>query len=355
MPLDIFGLSSNAFGEAAARLLSSGAGIYGRVYAAAFATGRLEPDLQGASPASSTSWRQHFRAALLEPRRVEEEESELGVTCKAVLSTPDGQEIECVRIPMPGRSGDPPRHTLCLSSQAGCRMGCAFCETGRRGFARNLTAAEIVAEVVTARARLGWDCRNLVFMGMGEPLDNFPELAQALAVLMDRRGFAYAAERITVCTSGPAGGVTRLAALGLGRLNLSISLNAGDDTVRSRLMPVNRGHGISALADELRRIPRRRNFVLGVNYCLIPGQNDSREDAWRAAAYCRGLGRTLLNLIPYNPGTRPLGRAPTPEEVVRFLGWLEQDGMQVRCRAAKGSSIMAGCGQLGSSTNLTLR
>jgi 23S rRNA (adenine2503-C2)-methyltransferase len=347
-PLDIFGLSSDAFGEAAARLLPGGAGIFGRVYAAAFATGRLEPEGCGASPSSAALWRRHFRAALLQPRRLEEEEGPVGVTRKAALAAADGREVECVSIPMPGRAGAHPRRTLCLSSQAGCRMGCAFCETGRRGLARGLTAAEIVAEVVTARAVLGWDCQNLVFMGMGEPLDNFPELARALAVLSDHRGFAYAAERITVCTCGPSGGVTRLAGLGMGRLNLSISLNAGEDRLRDRLMPVNRGHGLSALASELRSFPRRKNFVLGVNYCLIPGHNDSRDDAQRTAAYCGGLGRTLLNLIPYNPGTRPLSRAPTPEETARFAGWLEQGGMHVRCRAAKGSSIMAGCGQLGS-------
>jgi 23S rRNA (adenine2503-C2)-methyltransferase len=352
VPLDIFGLSSDAFGEAASRLLPGGAGMFGRLYAAAFSTGRLEPETLGASPSSAASWRRHFRAALLVPRRLDEEEGALGVTRKAVLAAADGREVECVSIPTPGQSGDPPRRTLCLSSQAGCRMGCTFCETGRRGLARNLTAAEIVAEVVTARVLLGWDCRNLVFMGMGEPLDNFRELAQALAVLSDQRGFSYAAERITVCTCGPAGGVTQLAGLGLARMNLSVSLNAGDDAVRDRLMPVNRGHGLSALADELRCVPRRRNFVLGVNYCLIPGHNDSRDDAKRASAYCKGLGRTLLNLIPYNPGTQPLSRAPTPGETVRFAGWLEDGGMHVRCRAAKGSSIMAGCGQLGSGGRL---
>jgi 23S rRNA (adenine2503-C2)-methyltransferase len=351
MPLDIFGLRSDAFGEAASRLLPGGAGIFGRVYSRAFATGRLEPEVLGASVSSADSWRRSFQAALLEPRRLEEEEGELGVTRKAVLATADGREVECVSIPMPGHTGAPARHTLCLSSQAGCRMRCAFCETGRRGLARSLSAAEIVAEVVTARVLLGWDCRNLVFMGMGEPLDNFSGLAQALSVLSDRRGYAYAAERMTVCTCGPAGGVTRLAGLGLGRLNISISLNAGDDSVRDRLMPVNRGHDLSALAAELRSLPRRKNFVLGVNYCLIPGQNDSPEDAQHTAAYCRGLGRTLLNVIPYNPGSRPLSRAPTPAETARFVGWLEQGGMHVRCRAAKGSSIMAGCGQLGSTTN----
>ena len=233
-------------------------------------------------------------------------------------------------------------------------MVCVFCETGRKGLARNLNAAEIVAEVVTARTVLGWDCRNLVFMGMGEPLDNFDELTKALAVLSDRRGLAYSAERITICTCGPAGGITRLAGLGLGRLNLSISLNAADDGVRD-LIPVNRSHGLSALAEELRSIPRRKNFVLGVNYCLIPGRMIRGRTRKTRLPTCRGLGRTLLNLIPYNPGTRPLSRAPTPEETVSFVGWLEQGGMLVRCRAAKGSSIMAGCGQLGSPTSVTPR
>ncbi|HEY9593337.1 MAG TPA: radical SAM protein [Spirochaetia bacterium] len=354
-PLDIYGLTSEAFGQAASRLLPSGAGIFGRVYAEAFARGRLEPELLGASSVSAAAWRRHFRVALLQPRRVVEEEGDLGPTRKAVLTAADGREVECVNIPMPGHAGEPARHTLCLSSQAGCRMGCAFCETGRRGLARDLTAAEIVAEVVTARVLLGWDCRNLVFMGMGEPLDNFPALAQALAILMDRRGFAYAAERITICTCGPAGGIARLAGLDLGRMNLSISLNAGDDTMRNRLMPVNRGNGLAALAAELRSIPRRKNFVLGVNYCLIPGLNDSRDDARRAAAWCGGVGRTLLNLIPYNPGTRPIGRAPTDAETARFAGWLGQEGLEVRRRTAKGSSIMAGCGQLGAAESLQTR
>ncbi len=339
---------------AARRGLPAGAGIAGRLYAAAFATGRLEPETLGASSTSAQAWRRVFRAGVLDVRRVEEEPGETGITRKAVLAAADGSEVECVSIPMAGPSPQtarppeaPPRRTLCISSQAGCRMGCAFCQTGRRGLARNLTAAEIVSQVVTARAVLGWDCRNIVFMGMGEPLDNFTEVAQALAVFSDRRGLKLSQERMTVCTCGPAGGVTRLASLGYKRLNLSISLNAGDDEVRSRLMPVNRSHGLSALAEELRRYPSRRNFVLGVNYCLIPGYNDSPQDAGRAADWCKSLGRTLVNLIPYNPGTHPLGRPPTPEETERFEGWSEQAGVHVRRRIAKGASIMAGCGQLG--------
>ena len=345
--MDLLGLTSSAFARAAARVLPKGHGLSGRLYASTFARGRFEPELAGASPASAAAWRRHFRAALLQPVRTEEEDGPLGITRKAVLATADGLPVECVSIPTPVPAGTPERRTLCLSSQAGCRMGCAFCETGRNGLARSLAAAEIVAEVVAARVLLGWDCRNIVFMGLGEPLENFGELAAALRVLMDHRGYSYGAERITVCTCGPAGGLTRLAGLGLERMNVSISLNAGSDAVRDRLMPVNRGHGLSALAAEIRALPRRRNFVLGVNYCLIPGWNDAREDARGAAAWCQGVGRTLLNLIPYNPGSRPLGPAPTPEETARFAGWLEQDGLHVRCRGARGSSIMAACGQLG--------
>ena len=185
---------------------------------------------------------------------------------------------------------------------------------------RNLSAAEIVAQVVTARTVLGWDCRNVVFMGMGEPLDNLGELARALRVLTDQRGLRYPAERLTVCTAGHAEGIRGLRALGLRRMNLSVSLNAADDATRDRLMPVNRRTDLAALAAALAAYPQRRSFVLGVNYCLLPGINDSREDARGVAAWCAKVGRAYVNLIPYNPGTQPLCRAPTPEEIGRFLG-----------------------------------
>jgi 23S rRNA (adenine2503-C2)-methyltransferase len=346
-PLDIFSLTGERMREEARRRLPAGAGLAGRLYSAAFRTGRLEPEAHGASAVSSQAWRRHFRAGLLSPRSVQEEPGEPWPTSKAVLAADDGVEIESVRIPMPVRPGALPRWTLCVSSQAGCRMGCSFCQTGRGGLVRNLTAGEIVSQVVTARALLGWECRNIVFMGMGEPLDNFEQVAQALAVLADRRGLALAAERVTMCTCGPAGGITRFGALGLARMNLSVSLNSAADAVRTSLMPVNAGHPLAALAAEIAALPRRRNFVLGVNYCLLPGLNDSREDARRLALYCRGLGRTLVNLIAYNPGTDPLTRPPTPGETEGFIAWMREEGLAVRQRAAKGAGIMAGCGQLG--------
>ncbi len=343
--IDILGLTSRELAREAALALPSGAGVSGRLYARAFETGRLEPGEAGLSEASSRAWLERFAVGLLEPARVVDEEGEVGVTSKAVLRTADGLEVECVRIPMRGEA----RSTLCLSSQVGCRMGCAFCETGQGGLVRNLSAAEIVSEVLTARLRLGWDCRNLVFMGMGEPLDNFDSLSRALSVLMDGRGLGFAQERITVCTSGLPDGVRALRDLGYKRLGLSISLNAGDDAKRSRLMPVGRRWGLAELGAALAAYPQRANFALGVNYCLLPGLNDSREDAASVARFCAGIGRCLVNLIPYNPGSSPVARAPSGEECERFLGWLREEGLQVRAREAKGGSIMAACGQLGGS------
>ncbi len=333
--------------EAARRILPSGAGVAGKIHGRVFATGRLEPEAFGLSEASCRAWRASFSVGLLPVVRTAEEPGEHGATVKAVLVTPDGHEIECVRIPVPVPEGSPARSTLCVSSQVGCRMGCAFCETGRGGLVRNLAAAEIVAQVLTARTVLGWDCRNVVFMGMGEPLDNLGELARALRVLTDQRGLRYPAERLTVCTAGHAEGIRGLRALGLRRMNLSVSLNAADDTTRDRLMPVNRRTDLAALAAALAAYPQRRSWVLGVNYCLLPGINDSRDDARGVAAWCAKVGRVYVNLIPYNPGTRPLCRAPIPEEIGRFLAWLREEGLEAGPRSARGGSIMAACGQLG--------
>ena len=347
MPLDLLGLTSSELLDTARRLLPSGAGVAGKVHARAFATGRLEPEAFGLSEASCRAWRETFFVGILPVARMAEEPGEHGTTVKAVLVAADGRGIECVRIPVPVPAGSPARSTLCVSSQVGCRMGCAFCETGLAGLVRNLTAAEIVAQVLTARIVLGWDCRNVVFMGMGEPLDNLEELARALRVLTDQRGLRYPAERMTVCTAGLAEGIRGLRALGLRRMNLSVSLNAADNAVRDRLMPANRRTDLDALAAALRAYPQRRSFVLGVNYCLLPGINDSREDARGVAAWCAKAGRVYVNLIPYNPGTRPLCQAPTPGQVGRFLAWLREEGLEAGPRGARGGSIMAGCGQLG--------
>ena len=350
--VDILGLTSDAFVQAARFALPKGHGIARLLYPQVMDSGSFTPESFPIAADSLAGWRQHFSVNLLEVANVVEEPGESGTTAKAILKTRDGYEVECVRIPMRHGEGGELDYTLCLSSQVGCKMGCTFCETGRMGLIRHLTAAEIVAEVVTVRARLGWPVRNLVFMGMGEALDNADNVIQALKVLTDQRGLHYSQERITICTAGHAEGLAKLAALNWKRLNLSISLNAANDEARSRVMPVNRKTPLAELQRILAAYPQRRNFTLGVNYCLMPGMNDARQDATDVAAFCQPLGRVLLNLIPYNPGNAPLTRAPEEDEIVRFIGWLREDGLPVRRRITKGRSIMAACGQLG---NVELR
>jgi 23S rRNA (adenine2503-C2)-methyltransferase len=397
-PLDILGLTFQQFTEAARFVLPKGHGIARDLYPLAVRDGQFNPRQFPISADSAALWEKHFTVSLLDLVKVVEEDGEFGTTAKAILRTRDGYEVECVRIPMrtmaaasyelraassfsESPSAQPlcddeqtgkitagqetnsqlaarssqlikTDHTLCISSQVGCKMGCTFCETGRMGLIRHLTAAEIVSEVVTVRATLGWQVKNIVFMGMGEALDNTDNVIQALTVLMDQRGLHYSQERITVCTSGHAEGIARLAQQQWKRLNLSISLNAANDDARSRIMPVNRKTPLAELQKILAAYPQRRNFTLGVNYCLMPGLNDARHDAAAIAEFCKPLGRIIINLIPYNPGNAPLTRAPSEEEIVQFIDWLREENLPVRRRITKGRSIMAACGQLG---NVELR
>lgn len=338
----IHGLTNAQSLEEAKRRLERGHGFARRVHRMAVLEGRFEPSALGLGSSACDAWRSHFSFKLPEAVTVRSDAGVHGTTSKAVLRLQDGLEVETVNIPM-GRG----RYTLCVSSQVGCKMGCEFCETGRMGLLRHLRADEIVAQVLVARHVLGWTVRNVVFMGMGEALDNAEQVIQALRVLNDAAGLAIAQERITVCTVGSVRGIERLRREGMSRLNLSVSLNAANDGLRSRIMPVNRRHDLDALQQALIAYRPRRNFALGVNYCLLPGVNDEQVHVREIAAFCEPLGRVLVNVIPYNPGTKPMTRAPTDTEVDRFIGWLRDAGLPVRQRVTKGRSVMAACGQLG--------
>lgn len=342
-PVNVLGLTGPQLEALAKARLESGHGVWRRVYHDAVLRGRFEPEAHGLNERSVAEWRKHFFVELPEVASTTGDEG----TIKAVLRTKDGLEIECVRIPM---AKD--RYTLCVSSQVGCKLACAFCETGRMGLLRNLEPAEIVGQLVAAQTVLGWDIRNIVFMGMGEPLDNADNVLQTLRVLNDRYGLSYAQPRLTICTAGNPEGIRRLGELGWKRLDLSISLNAAFDDKRDRLMPINRKYPLAELQAALVAYPRRPKFVYAINYCLLPGFNDTQEDARAVAEFCAPLGRVLVNVIPYNPGTAPLTRPPTDDEVDKFLGWLSEGGVPVRRRVTKGRSVMAACGQLG---NVELR
>jgi 23S rRNA (adenine2503-C2)-methyltransferase len=345
--VNIAGLTGREVVERARALIPRGHGAASALYRFALTRGSFEPEAHGLGAAASAAWRRAFCFEFPNVASTVREETPTGPTVKAVLRLSDGLECESVLLPMGVE-----RTTQCVSSQVGCKMGCRFCETARMGLLRSLTAAEIVGQLLAMRHGLQLQARNVVFMGMGEALDNFEAVVQAVRVLTDPAGLAMGQERITICTVGRVDGITRLAAEGFKRLNLSVSLNAPTDALRSELMPIARKTSLQELQRALVDYRPRRNFALGVNYCLLPGINDEREHAAGVARFCEPLQRVMVNVIPYNPGHAPLTRAPSEAEIDRFIGWLRDDGLPVRRRITKGRSVMAACGQLG---NVELR
>jgi 23S rRNA (adenine2503-C2)-methyltransferase len=274
----------------------------------------------------------------------------------------DGLDAESVVIPMIGRRGVFTR-TLCVSSQIGCAMGCGFCETAQMGLIRSLTPREIVAQWWNARharaSGLGLGVKNVVFMGMGEPLDNWDNVERAIEVLTDHNGPGVAMGNITVSTVGRVDGLARFAEAtrrpGWHRLRLAVSLNAPNDEVRSEIMPINRAMPMHALRDAIVAQPRYGAKHVMMEYVLIPGVNDSRGCARDLASFV--LGRepfagpriaAMINVIPYNPRRDSPWPAPAEGDVARFIGWVEDEGAPVRRRRTKGRDTMAACGQLGS-------
>jgi len=262
-----------------------------------------------------------------------------GSTEKAILELDDGLRVEMVLISM--RSGG----TLCISTQVGCARGCAFCETGRMGLLRNLTVEEIVAQPWLARTVLGWSIRNIVFMGMGEPLDNLECLTQALAVMCDAKGMDIGPGRITVSTVGHVPGMLHLLKHAPKSLKVALSLHAACDVVRNRLMPVNRQWNLSDLKIALQAYHEHGRCVL-IEYILIAGMTDSMEMAAALADYLEGRN-VRVNCIPYNPQSNPRFKAPSEDQQRLFLNELRRRGLPVLLRHHRGRDSMAACGQLG--------
>lgn len=263
-----------------------------------------------------------------------------GETVKFLLQFEDGLESESVLIPMEAGT------TLCLSSQVGCKMGCAFCETGKMGLIRSLSCEEIVKQVFWARHRLQREVRNLVFMGMGEPLDNYDAVMRAVAVLTDAKGLGFGPSRITISTSGKVDAILRLSQDADPALNLAVSVNAHSDEVRNRLMPVNRRWNMAELKAAMQEYCRHPRREILAEYVLLQGINDSLEAADQLAEYLRGI-RVKVNLIPYNPQTRDRFAPPAIAQREAFLKRMRDHGYQTLLRGTKGQQIMAACGQLG--------
>jgi 23S rRNA (adenine2503-C2)-methyltransferase len=262
----------------------------------------------------------------------------------------DSFESESVIIPMRSYAGDT-WYTLCVSSQIGCRMGCTFCETGNMGWLCNLSATEIVqqyhvaAEMVAPRT-----IDNVVFMGMGEPFDNFDAVIEAIRTLSDPHGLNLPVSRLTVSTVGRIDGLRKLAALprdrNWARLRLAISLTAPNDRLRDQLVPLNRAVPLATLRQALLDypLPRRGRFL--IEYVLLGGVNDAIVHADQLADWCRGLP-CIVNLIPYNRQRDAAYRTPSERSVQQFMAHLRRHGIFTKRRLVHGRTLMGACGQLG--------
>ncbi len=274
-----------------------------------------------------------------------ERASATGQTRKVLFGLRDGQTIESVL--MLYRQ----RRTACISTQAGCALGCVFCATGQGGLARNLTAGEIVAQVLHFARELRpavpsphQPLSNVVLMGMGEPLANYAATRQAIATLTDERGYNLGARRITLSTVGLVPGIRRLAEEGL-PINLAVSLHAADDELRNRLVPANRHYGLAELMAAVREYIARTGRRVTFEYALIAGVNDAPDQARALARLLAGMV-CHVNLIPLNP-TPGSSLRPSPRERVNaFRDELAASGIAVTVRLRRGIGIEAGCGQL---------
>ena len=280
-------------------------------------------------------------------------------TLKFVTQLKDGLTIESVIIPMKHYS------TLCVSTQAGCRMGCIFCETAKQGFHRNLVVHEITGQLFSARFTLQKKIKNIVFMGMGEPFDNAEALFQAIRVFNDPRGFDMALRHMTVSTCGLIPGIQSLARQEMPQINLAVSINSADDETRSMLMPVNQRYSLEKLKKALLAYPLISRRVILIEYILIKNINDSRKDAEKLVTYLSGL-TVRVNLIAYNPsppdhsteqisggnGKENSLQSVDDEAMHEFAAILETAGLFVVKRWAKGRSLQAGCGQLSGKQNI---
>ncbi len=237
--------------------------------------------------------------------------------------------------------------TQCISSQVGCAMGCGFCASGIAGLKRSLTAAEIVGQVLIGRSRTdeGMTLRNVVFMGMGEPLHNYDQVARALTLLVHPHGLGLSKRRVTVSTSGLVPEIDRLGRDFDGQVQLAISLHAVDDDRRSSIMPINKKYPIAELILAMKRYPMSKRRSITIEYTLIEGFNSTPQDARALARLLRGIS-AKVNVIPMNPIEGNPLQPPSWDKIDVFQNTLWDEGVPNFVRRRKGDDIAAACGQL---------
>jgi len=273
--------------------------------------------------------------------------SDGGLTEKALHRLADGALVESVLMHYPARGRQRERHTLCISSQAGCAVGCPFCATGELGFTRDLETAEIVDQVRHAARRLATTEKrltNVVFMGMGEPLLNLDRVLESVDALNDRHRFGLGARHITVSTSGVVPGIRRLTALGP-QFTLAVSLHAARDALRDVLVPLNRRWPVAEVVEAARDHARATGRRVSYETTMIGGVNDTPVDARAMADLLRG-DHAHVNLIPMNPVAHTPWAASPDDVIERFASTLRGAGIQTTIRRNRGQEIGAACGQL---------
>lgn len=266
---------------------------------------------------------------------------------KYLFRLEDGEAVESVWMP----NGD--RKTLCISTQVGCRLACAFCKTGTLNLQRNLTAAEIIGQYMAVKD----DCEqaspesppengvtNVVIMGMGEPLDNYQPVVDAVRLMISPEALKISTRKVTLSTSGLVDKIKKFQTENL-HVNLAVSLNATEDETRSRIMPINKKYPINVLLEALRAYPLKPNRRLTFEYVLLGGVNDSLEDAVRLAGLLKGIA-CKINLIPFNPYEGSEFLPPAKEKVLKFQNYLLSRNYTVFIRVNRGADILGACGQL---------
>ncbi|HKY40413.1 MAG TPA: 23S rRNA (adenine(2503)-C(2))-methyltransferase RlmN [Polyangiaceae bacterium] len=300
------------------------------------------------------------------PAKISQVHAAADGTRKLVLELAHGARVECVIIPMtdltdadaaaapqddeddaPPAAAETTRITLCVSTQYGCAMGCVFCASGQAGLQRGLTASEIVSQVLLSKTLLepNEELKNLVFMGMGEPLHHYEETARAIRLLTHPLARGMSPRRITVSTVGLVPGIARLGADFGGKVGLAVSLHAPNDAVRDRIMPMNRKFPIAELIQALHDYPLPQRRRITVEYTLMDGVNDSEAQARELVQLLRGL-RVKVNLIPMNPISASELKAPSQARVVAFQRVLAEAGLSCFVRTRRGDEVSAACGQL---------
>ncbi len=278
-----------------------------------------------------------FRVSSLETADMRK--SMIDGTTKYLFMLKDAGTVEAVLLP------EKTRNTICLSSQVGCKYACVFCASATLGFVRNLTQSEILDQVISIKnSNRSLNITNLVFMGIGEPFDNYDNVMSSIRIFNDKSAFNIGARKITISTCGVVPGIEKLREEGL-QIELSVSLHSADDGIRSKLLPVNKRYPLEMLMQACRDYIKETNRIVTFEYVLIKGVNSSKDDALKLAALLKKM-KCKVNVISYNKVPGSSYDEPSEKEVGLFMKALEDKQINAIRRRPKGDDIDAGCGQL---------